>query len=95
MTETYLGPYFDEVKLDKIENLQIELDDRHAELFSMFEGKQLSAGDFVDASNSALKEMYARCEKILGEDDFEKLFGGSPEEAGGYIDKDAFLNPLQ
>ncbi len=71
--------------------MQVALDQQHADLSHRHDQGELSDGEYVDAANAAMVETFRKCEKVLGQEDFRKLFGVLPHEVTGLIDREAFL----
>lgn len=91
MAEVFLGRDYDRAKLQQVENLQILLREQQASLLLLYEAQKLSPEKYVDAVNALIASTFAKCEKIIGEKDFVKLFGAPRRELGGFIDKQIFL----
>lgn len=91
MADAFLGPHFDRVKLAQVELLQLALHDALANLARELDSHRIERSRYVDEVNKVHADIAQRCEAILGRSDFLKLFGVTPLEAGGYIDKEVFL----
>ena len=95
MFDVFLGPQFDQARRKEIEKLQINLLKEQERLSSALEEEEISAENYVDRFNKLLAATFDRCEKILGSKGFLRLFGAQPENMGGFIDKEAFLQTMQ
>ena len=95
MTSVFLGDDFDGGKLWLVESLQTALHDRQAELYRLFEAKELDPEEYVESFNTLLADTFAACEVILGTENFLKLFGAPCSELAGFIDREAFLQANQ
>jgi len=92
MADVFLGGDFDQTKLKQVEDLQIALYLRQAELAQSYEAKKIGPEEYVDSFNTLLEETLRKCENILGQEDFLKLFGAPRSQLAGFIDKETFLN---
>ena len=92
MAEAFLGKDYDSAKLEEVEDLQVNLRRQQALLLQRYESGELAPETYVDSVNDLLASTLERCEQILGRTDFEKLFGASPSELAGFIDKETFLS---
>ena len=91
MTDVFLGKDYDQNKLKQVEKFQIFLQKKRALLHEDFKENKLSPVQYVNQFNALLYNTFYECEKILGEDDFLRLFGAPREELGGFIDEDIFV----
>ncbi len=91
MADVFLGEDYDKARLHQVEDLQIVLHQQQNVLCSRYERGELDPESYVDAFNSLLDATFADCERILGAEDFQRLFGTTRESLGGFIDKDIFL----
>ncbi|HEV8714702.1 MAG TPA: hypothetical protein VGX03_17965 [Candidatus Binatia bacterium] len=92
MADVFLGEDFNQTKLRQVEDLQIALHARQAELYRLYETKAIRPEDYVQSFNVLLEETFRKCEEILGQEDFLKLFGAPRSQLAGFIDKETFLN---
>lgn len=95
MASVFLGDAFDPAKLGQVEDLQLALHKQQAELYRRYESGELGPEEYVESFNTLLDESFAKCEAILGTDDFLKLFGAPRSELAGFIDRQAFLEAHQ
>lgn len=91
MASVFLGDGFDPTKLGQVEDLQIALHKQKAELYHRYEAEELGPEEYVESFNTALDDTFAKCEAILGAENFLKLFGAPRSELAGFIDREAFL----
>ena len=92
MADVFLGAGFDPVKLKQVEDLQIEAHRNQAALARRHELHQIGDEEYVTAANALIGETLRRCEGVLGAKAFGELFGTSPDEDNGLIDRVAFLD---
>lgn len=95
MASVFLGDGFDPTKLGQVEDLQIALHKRQAELYQRYEAEELDPEEYVESFNTSLDNTFAECEAILGTEDFIKLFGAPRSELSGFIDRESFLQANQ
>jgi hypothetical protein len=91
MVDAFLGPDYDPTKRRQVEELQIALHKQQAELARRRDQGEMSDKQFVEAANAVIEDTFKKCENILGQEDFRKLFGSSLHEAAGLINGEAFL----
>lgn len=91
MADVFLGEDYDRAKVEQVENLQIALRKEQAVLSQRYKDKKLSSEEYVDSFNALLDNTFTKCEDVLGQKDFLKLFGAPRHELAGFIDKEAFL----
>jgi hypothetical protein len=92
MTDVFLGEDFDPVKLQQVEDLQVEAHRNQAALARRHERHELSDDEYIAAANASSETAFRRCESILGAETCSKLFGVSVDEVIGLIDRTAFLD---
>ena len=95
MASVFLGDDFDGGKLWLVESLQTALHARQAELYRLFEARELDPEGYVESFNTLLDDTFAACETILGTENFLKLFGAPRSELAGFIDRETFLQANQ
>lgn len=95
MFDTFLGPNSDTKLRKQVERSQINLFQKQAQLQAALEEGKITPEDYVDSFNQLLAQTFRNCERVLGVNNFRKLFGASPESQGGFIDKTAFLRQVQ
>jgi hypothetical protein len=95
MASVFLGDGFDPTKLGQVEDLQIALHKQQAELYHRYDAEQLGPEEYVESFNTSLGDTFAKCEAILGPENFLKLFGAPRSELAGFIDKEAFIHAHQ
>ena len=73
-------------KIAAVSDVQNELRSKHGELGQKFSRGELTKERYASELRQLFVERAARCREILGDDDFLKLFGVTPEQAGDVID---------
>lgn len=91
MADAYLGPRFDREKLAQVESLQLALREAQASLYRELDACKIERARYVDEVNKVHVAIALQCEAILGPSDFVKLFGMTPSEIGGHLDREVFL----
>lgn len=91
MFASTLGCQYDSIKVDKVVELQNILCDKHQQFVSQLKSGVLDNEVYVDSVNSLFSDTFAQIEKLLGGQDFEKLFGVPRESVSGIIDTEIFL----
>jgi hypothetical protein len=91
MADVFLGEDYDKQKIRKVDDLQIYLHKQQARLCQYHDAGKLSSEVYVRSFNSLLSDVFKKCEAILGQEDFIKMFGGPPSEVGGFIDEEVFF----
>jgi DNA-directed RNA polymerase specialized sigma24 family protein len=91
MADVFLGADFDPVKLKQVEDLQVALHQRQAELAQVREKLTMSDEEYLFGLKSSIEETFRLFEGILGTEAFCKLFGGPSQASSGLIDEAKFL----
>ena len=91
MFDAYLGVGYDREKVYQVLDLQNSLHNFQSRLLDDYEHQLLDPVEYVNSVNDAIRLTFETCETVLGASDFERLFGGSVADVGGYIDLQAFL----
>lgn len=91
MADAFLGKGYDPTKLQRVEELQIALHKQQAELYRKYEDAKLIPEEYVDSVNNTIAATFLKYEKLLGKEDFLRLFGAPLSELSGLIDKEIFL----
>lgn len=91
MADAFLGQGYDRAKLAKVESLQLALQEAQAGLYQALSSHRIDRRRYVDEVNRIHNAIAQQCEAILGASDFVKLFGATPAEISGHIDKEVFL----
>lgn len=91
MTDVFLGKDFDQTKLKQVEDLQIALHSKQAEFYRSYEAGKMEPEEYVQSFNVLLEKTFKKCEDILGQEDFLKLFRAPRSQLAGFIDKEIFL----
>ena len=91
MVESFLGADYDVEKVRHVFALQDALHQGQASLVGFLTEQVVTPEGYVDQFNQLLRQTFVACEKVLGRQDFECLFGAAPSDLQGYIDKKTFL----
>ncbi len=91
LADASLGVQYDQAKIAMIINLQQTLHQEQESLVRQFDGQFLSKKQYLERLNALLHRIYSECEKILGSQDFEKLFGAPLDQVVHMVDPDVFL----
>lgn len=91
MADVFLGENYDRGKLDAVERLQLAIGKMQAKLSAQLDEGKLTPEQYVERFNDKLAETFGNIERILGADDFQRLFRAPRDQLGGYIDKEAFM----
>src|SRR5207253_2387607 len=73
IVNAFLGADYDPERRKQIEDLQLALRQRQAELFRRHGQAAMTDDAYVDETNAAIDETFRKCEEILGPEDFRKL----------------------
>jgi hypothetical protein len=92
MIESFLGLDYDRLKVIRLLELQDLLHERQGQLLQAYESRRLPPKQYVARVNALLRQDLEACERLLGAEDFNRLFGCDIDEAQGYIDLEAFLS---
>lgn len=91
MADVFLGKDFDQTKLKQVEDLQITLYSKRVELYRSYESGKMEPEEYVRSFNVLLEETFKKCEDILGQENFLKLFHAPRNQLAGFIDEEIFL----
>jgi hypothetical protein len=91
MIESFLGLDYDRAKVIRLLELQDLLHERQARIFDAYDSRRIPPKQYVAMFNELLRHDLEACERLLGPEDFNRLFGCDLGEAQGYIELDAFL----
>jgi hypothetical protein len=91
LADTTLGPQYDQTKIAMVINLQQMLHREQDGLVRQLDQQFITRKQYLDRLNALLRRIYSECEKILGSQDFEKLFGAPLNQIGHMVDADVFL----
>jgi hypothetical protein len=90
MIDAFLGVDYDQGKRRLVGAQQVALHEQQAKPSRQREQGEMSDEQYLDAANAAILDTFGECEKVLGSEDFRKLFDAPPHEATGLIDRAAF-----
>jgi hypothetical protein len=91
LADASLGPQYDQTKIATIINLQQMLHSNQDDLVRQLDQRFISKKQYLDKLNDLLRRVYSECEKVLGRQDFEKLFGAPLNQIDHMVDPDVFL----
>ena len=91
LAECNLGLDYDPEKIRRGASLQRDLQITRIELDRDLDAGRIKPDEFLVDFNGAIARIFAECERVLGEKDFERLFGASLEETKSLIDPSIFL----
>jgi hypothetical protein len=91
LADASLGPHYDQNKIAAIINLQRMLHRDQDNLVLELDRQLISRNQYLERLNALLRRIYSECEKILGSQDFEKLFGAPLNQIDHMVDADVFL----
>ncbi len=91
MIEEALGPDYDFDKRRALIGLEDSFRGRQQALIHDLEAGRVSPQAYLTQMNELMVDMAHRYQAILGEADYQKLFGGRPEDAAHLIDPAIFL----
>jgi hypothetical protein len=86
-----LGVSYDHRKVEKVTQLQHQLQLARIALGDELESGRMEADRFFTEINRKMKDVFGECEEILGKNDFERLFDANAREAAGLIDPGILL----
>lgn len=90
MLDVFLGTTYDQAKKDEIAKIQGDLHRKQESLTSKFRGGALEADEYLTMLNSLIGGAFTECERVLGAEDFTRLFGVTPTAQGDFVDRQAF-----
>jgi hypothetical protein len=91
LADVSLGEGYDPVKLAQVGQLRLGLRSEQARLVRQLGNRHISRLQYLNLLNELLTRTYSECAKILGTQDFEKLFGTPLNEVVNMVDRDLFL----
>ena len=90
LIEQHLGRDFDRRRRAAIERIRTASAQEQFDLLSAAEQGALGAEVYLQRFTALLQRTFADIDRVLGRADFERVFGGPPEDALGIIDRDAY-----
>jgi hypothetical protein len=91
LADSSLGKGYDQRKLSQVGNLRLTLRFEQGRLAQQLGNNHISRSQYINQLNELFRRTYSECEKILGPQDFEKLFGMPLSEVDNMVDRDLFL----
>jgi SWIB/MDM2 domain len=95
MFDACLGADYDAERRRHVQNAQLDLFREQRDLYNALRHGAISPEVYVDRINTVLRETFEECQVVLGASDFVKLFGETPQNVSGYVDKVAFLAQMR
>ncbi|MBF6559431.1 MAG: hypothetical protein IVW56_03990 [Candidatus Binataceae bacterium] len=87
MAATYLGEQYDRAKVKDVVAIQISTDIEQDKLLGRLDNNDLTEADYINQLECLFMDSAAACERILGAQDFERLFGIRSTDATKLIDR--------
>jgi hypothetical protein len=91
MATTYLGEEYDREKIKKVIEIQILADMEQDRFLARLENNEINSETYLDSLERLFAVAAKDSERILGAEDFEKLFGIPASAATAMIDREHFL----
>jgi hypothetical protein len=85
LVEVNLGEKYNREKISRVARLQRELHEKQEQLVSQLNREAITAEKYIERLRTVLTETALACEKILGPDDFVKLFGVPANHAADLV----------
>ena len=92
LVDSSLGPSYDRNKIAIIADLQEQLHQEQDKLVNQLDRQFINRRQYLEQFNAMLHRIYSQSEKVLGSQDFEKLFGAPLNQIEHMIDPDVFLS---
>jgi hypothetical protein len=91
MATTYLGENYDRAKIEAIIAIQLKADVEQDRLLEELESNEVSAEGYLNRLENLFAATATACERTIGSEDFERLFGIRSKDATGLVDREHFL----
>jgi len=92
MADTYLGPNYNQDKVEKTILIQLQADRDQDALLYKLEHRLISNEQYLNGLENLFLVTALACEQVLGAEDFEKLFAMPARDAATIIDREHFLS---
>src|SRR5271170_126323 len=92
LVDTYLGENYDRKKVRAVIGLHLCSQWEQDSLGLLLDEDELTPERYLNAFNTLAVSTAKICEQILGSEDFERLFGCTPDEAAGLINPETLLS---
>jgi hypothetical protein len=90
LIEQHLGRDFDPRRRAEVERIRTASAQAQFDPLTAAEDGALDADLYLERFTDLLSRTFADIDRVLGRADFERVFGGPPEDALGIIDRDAY-----
>jgi len=91
MFDVFLGKTYDKRRKVEIARVQENVHNKQERLANKFHAGNLNAEEYFESLNSLVGEAFAKCRRILGPNDFKRLFGATYTKEKDFVDRSAFL----
>lgn len=91
MVDAFLGTDYDPAKFSQVDELQKAMVTQQARLAEQYEKAEIGPAEYVDSFNATAYDSFEKIERVLGKDDYLKLFGPPPDKSIGFINKQLFF----
>jgi hypothetical protein len=92
LVDTYLGENYDQKKVRAVIGVHLCSQWEQDSLGVLLDEDAMTAERYLNAFNTLAVSTAKICEQILGSEDFERLFGCTPDEAAGLINPETLLS---
>jgi hypothetical protein len=93
--DVFLGSDYDPQKKAAIAQMQANLRREQKRLVQELESGNLRPEQYVETLNRMINDVFAKCEDILGPNDFEKVFGAPRKKTIDLVDPPTFLQSFR
>lgn len=90
LIEQHLGRDFDRRRRAEIERIRTASAQEQFDLLSAAEQGAIGAEAYLERFTRLQQRTFAEIDRVPGRADFERVFGGPPEDALGIVDRDAY-----
>jgi hypothetical protein len=90
MIDEHLGVDYAPAKRAHLRQLDAEAEREQRELVCAFQANRLTPEQYLEQFTRLAGDLFASYERILGRDDFVRLFGAGPEHALDFLDPEMF-----
>ena len=90
MIDEHLGGDYAADKRARLARLAAVTEHEQAELVTAFQADRITPAQYLEQFTRLAGDLFAGCERILGRDDFVRLFGVPPEHALDCLDPELF-----
>jgi hypothetical protein len=90
MIDEHLGIDYAPAKRARLRQLDAVAEREQQQLISAFQSKRLTPDQYLERFTRLASDLFASYERVLGRDDFVRLFGALPEHALDFLDPEIF-----